>query len=141
MSAGTGVTHSEMNAETHRERSFQIWIQPREVGGTPRWGNRAFPKSDRAGHFVVLASGYSDEDTALPIRANARVLGATLLAGQNLSYGFRPHRMGYLVSPTGNILINGAELLEASDGAAIAREAQIRIEAVTDSELVLVDVA
>src|SRR5271155_1328441 len=77
MSAGTGITHSEFNREDETTTLFQIWILPSSTGQAPGWGARPFPKSDRSGNFVVLASGFADDEEALPIRADARVLGAT----------------------------------------------------------------
>jgi len=63
---------------------FQIWLRPRQAGGEPRWDARRFPKADRANQFVVLASGFAVDVDALRIRAGARVLGATRLAGSEL---------------------------------------------------------
>jgi quercetin 2,3-dioxygenase len=86
MSAGTGIQHAEYNLEPDVTRIFQIWIMPREQGGPPSWGTKPFPKADRAGRFVTLASGTASDDDALPIRADARVVGATLTAGQTAEY-------------------------------------------------------
>ena len=80
MSAGTGIRHAEHNAGTVPLKLFQIWLRPRHRGGTPRWDTRAFPQADRAGQLVALASGLPEDSGALPIRADARVLGATLNA-------------------------------------------------------------
>ena len=78
MSAGTGIRHAEFNLEPKTTRIFQIWIKPKANGGAPAWGTKPFPKKDRAGRFVTLASGFESDREALPIRAQARVLGATL---------------------------------------------------------------
>jgi quercetin 2,3-dioxygenase len=75
----------------------------------------------------------------LPIRTDARVLGATLTAGQTAEYRFSGKgRYGYLVPATGQVEINGVAL-QARDGAAISDEVVIRVTAREDSELVLVD--
>ena len=81
MSAGSGIRHAEYNREPVATTLFQIWIEPEAGGGEPSWGAKPFPKSDRSGRFVPLASGFAEDDDALPIRAPARVLGATLKAG------------------------------------------------------------
>ena len=140
MSAGSGIRHSEYNLEEDTTRIFQIWIIPDERGGEPGWGARPFPKADRAGQFVTLASGMAGDQDALPIRANARVLGATLKAGESVTYATDPARHAYLVPATGRVKIDGAEV-NARDGAAITDLASFTIEAVEDSELVLVDAA
>src|SRR5579863_3895335 len=74
MSAGTGIRHAEYNLEPTPTRIFQIWIEPDRSGGAPAWGAKPFPKGDRSGRWVVLASGQEADADALPIRADARVL-------------------------------------------------------------------
>jgi quercetin 2,3-dioxygenase len=137
MSAGTGVTHSEFNLEDEDTTLFQIWILPDRAGGEPGWGSRRFPKADRTGKFVTLASGMADDD-ALPIRANARVAGATVGAGESISYALGNGRHAYLVPAKGQVRVNGA-LLNERDGAAIRDTGTITVEALTVAELVLVD--
>ena len=70
MSAGTGIRHSEYNAEDVTTKIFQIWLIPTRQGEAPGWGARPFPKGERSGQFVTLASGFADDGDALPIRAN-----------------------------------------------------------------------
>ncbi len=77
MSAGTGIKHAEFNLEPQTTRLFQIWIKPKADGGAPAWGTKPFPTKDRAGRLVTLASGFESDRAALPIRADAGVLGAT----------------------------------------------------------------
>ena len=74
MSAGDGIRHAEYNREPGITKLFQIWILPDGHGGKPSWGAKPFPKDNRAGTFVTLASGFADDAEALPIRAGARVL-------------------------------------------------------------------
>lgn len=140
MSAGSGVRHAEYNLEPETTRIFQIWIEPTRYGGAPSWGAKPFPKGDRSGRFVTLASGYEDDGEALPIRTDARVLGATLKAGETTEYALDPSRHAYLVPAAGRVEVNGVSL-EARDGAAITDEGVLRITALEDAELVLVDAA
>ncbi|HYE44971.1 MAG TPA: pirin family protein [Caulobacter sp.] len=138
MSAGSGVRHAEYNLEDEPTRLFQLWIQPRTRGGAPSWGAKPFPKADRSGRFVALASGIAGDEDALPIRAEARVLGATLKAGETTTYDLGPGRRAYLVSAAGEVTVNGVSLKER-DGAAVRDEAVLTFSALTDAELVLVD--
>ncbi|MNV42375.1 hypothetical protein D3C71_1340460 [compost metagenome] len=81
------------------------------------------------------------DDDALPIRANARVLGASLKAGESTEYRFTDAtRHGYLVPNIGKVEVDGVTL-EARDGAAITGVESIHIRALEDTELVLVDTA
>ena len=138
MSAGTGIRHSEENAGTSPAKIFQIWLRPRSAGGAPRWANRPFPKADRAGRLVALASGLGDDGEALPIRADARVMGATMRAGQRLCYALDSGRKAYLVPAAGEVIINGLSL-QAREGAAIHSDRHVEIEAKADSEILLID--
>ena len=140
MSAGSGIRHAEYNLEAGKTTLFQIWLLPRQDGGQPAWGMKPFPKGDRAGRFVTLASGFAEDADVLPIRADARVLGATLKAGNSVAYAADPGRHLYLVPATGGIEINGVGM-NARDGAAITGEEKLVIKALQDSELVLVDAA
>ncbi|QEX20648.1 pirin-like protein [Hypericibacter adhaerens] len=140
MSAGSGIRHSEYNLEQGQTRIFQIWILPNKRGGTPSWGAKPFPKGERSGRFVTLASGYEADTEALPIRTDARVLGATLKAGETAEYTLGKNRRGYLVPAKGKVEVNGVTI-DARDGAAIQNESVLRVTALEDAELVLVDAA
>lgn len=137
MSAGTGVTHAEYNLEDEETTLFQIWIEPRAKGVEPAWGQQPFPKGDRAGKLVTLASGYGD-DGALSINADARVLGATLKAGESVTHAVGDGRHAYLVPAVGAIDVDGTRF-EARDGAALSGGQQVTITALDDAEIVLVD--
>jgi redox-sensitive bicupin YhaK (pirin superfamily) len=138
MSAGTGIRHAEYNLEQRPTRIFQIWITPSSNGGPPAWGSQPFPKADRSGRLVTLASGFDDDNDALPIRARARVLGATLKVGETVEYAIGERRHGYLVPASGAVEVNGVRI-DARDGAAIKDVAVVRIMAIEDSEVVMVD--
>jgi redox-sensitive bicupin YhaK (pirin superfamily) len=138
MSAGSGIRHSEYNLEDRPTRIFQIWIQPRTRGGEPSWGTRPFPKADRSGGFVTLASGSADDDGALPIRADARVMGATIKAGERVTLELDPERHVYLVPAAGVVDVGGVRIA-AQDGAAITAEPSVEIVGIEDAEVVLVD--
>ncbi|MGN6208210.1 pirin family protein [Asticcacaulis sp.] len=145
MSAGTGIRHSEYNLESDTTKIFQIWVEPSVRGEPPAWGAKPFPKGDRAGKFVTLASGFKGDEDALLIRTPARLLGATLLKDQSESYtpvaapeGQTRHL--YLVVARGKVSVNGVELDER-DGAAIKDEASLDIRALEDAEVVLLDAA
>ena len=142
MSAGSGVRHAEYNLESEPTTLFQIWIEPTRSGGNPSWGAKPFPKADRSGRFVILASGFDGdadgEGGALPIRAAARVMGATLKPGEQVQHSIGAGRHAYLVPATGAIEIDG-QRIGARDGVAIAGGRTVTITAIDEAELVLVD--
>ena len=140
MSAGAGVTHAEYNLEDEATTLYQIWILPKQRGGKPFWGAAKFPKAERAGTLVTLASGFDEDQQAgaLPIRQDARVLAATLAKGQTVTHPIGQGRHVYLALAKGEANVNGVEL-GPRDGAAVKDEAELRITASADAEVVLVD--
>lgn len=97
-----------------------------------------FPKGDRAGRFVTLASGFEADADALRINAAARVMGATLAAGEAAELSLDPSRHAYLVATGAPIEVNGVRA-DPRDGVAITGEEKVTIRAVGDAEVVLVD--
>jgi redox-sensitive bicupin YhaK (pirin superfamily) len=140
MSAGSGIVHAEYNHEDETTKLFQIWIRTTQRGGAPSWGAKPFPKGDRSGRFVVLASGHANGNGALPIRADAEVLGATVKAGDTVDYSLGNGRHAYLVPASGAVEVNGVRI-GPRDGAAISGESKLQVKALEDAELVLVDAA
>ncbi len=138
MSAGTGVRHAEYNLEDQETTLFQIWVLTDRPNAEPTWGAAKFPKTDRSGKFVTLASGYAEDADALKINSAARVLGATLKAGESAELQLDPARHVYLVATQGAIEVNGLRA-EARDGVAVTGEAKVAIRALDDAEIVLVD--
>jgi redox-sensitive bicupin YhaK (pirin superfamily) len=136
MSAGTGIRHAEHNDEDVTTRIFQIWLHPRQRGGAPQWGAKPFPKADRSGRLVLLASGNGTSD-GLPIRADADIYGALLTAGETISYRFDEGYDGYLVPAAGAAIVDGIRI-EAREGLAIRNEPTVTIHAASDAELVFV---
>jgi len=138
MSAGTGIRHAEYNLEQQPTRIFQIWITPNAMGGSPAWASQPFPKADRSGRLVTLASGFDGDNEALPIRSHARVLGAALKVDETVDYVLDQRRHAYLVPASGAVDVNGVRI-GARDGTAIKDVGVVRITALQDSELILVD--
>ena len=139
MSAGRGIRHAEYNAENVPTRLFQIWLTPRTTGTEPRWSARRFPRGERGGGFVPLASGDSADVGALPINADARLLGVSLRAGETVAHALVEGRSAYLVTTPGRIVLNGLRM-GPGDGAVVTNEPHLAFEALDDTEIVLVEV-
>ncbi len=140
LSAGRGIRHSEYNDSDAPLRLFQIWLLPRRRGIDPRWATRSFVEARRAGRLAPLASGFPEDQDTLQIDADARVLGATVEAGQRIEYALPSTRYGYLVPARGRVLVNDQYVGER-DGIAIKGESGIAITALETAEIILVDAA
>ena len=142
MSAGTGITHAEVNAGSEKVVLFQIWIMPDRRGVKPRWETRQFPKHGRLGKLLPLASGRPEDAGAgaMMIHQNAAILGATLAAGETLVHKFAPGRKAYLVQTTGRLTVNGVDV-PARAGVAVTGESALTIRADQPTEIIVADVA
>jgi quercetin 2,3-dioxygenase len=139
MSAGTGIRHAERNGDQVALKLFQIWLLPQHRGATPRWDSRKFPKADRAGRLVELASGEPKHAETLRIGADARV-GATLLPRTVLTHMPDRYRHSYLAPAQGVVIVNGRRVA-VGDGIAAIDEPQLTIVAEENAEFILVDAA
>jgi len=140
ITAGRGIRHSERNDTDTRLRIFQIWLLPRRLGLDPRWATKPFADTQRSGRLMPIASGFPEDQDALRIEADARVLGATVEAGQRIAYPLPSTRYGYLVPARGRVMVNDQQVGER-DGIAIAGEPGIAITALEPAEIILVDTA
>ncbi|WP_026986568.1 pirin family protein [Fodinicurvata fenggangensis] len=142
MSAGKGILHAEYNYEDKPTTLFQIWILPNQAQLKPHWETRSFPRAERAGELVPLASGRSHQD-ALEIHQDAALFGSLLKSGQSLEVSLEPARQAYLVLATGRVEVADAdaspETLKARDGAVITDTPRVTVTAREDSELLLAD--
>jgi hypothetical protein len=138
MTAGTGIRHAEWNREDEDTLLYQIWVEPDARGLPPGWQQAEFPKADRAGRLVALASGQPGVAGALPIHQDATLYGALLPAGTRVEHRLAPGRRAYLVVADGEIEADGV-VLDGRDGAAIEDQLALAIVARRDSELLLFD--
>ena len=144
MSAGKGIMHAEFNLEDGPTLLYQIWIQPEVTGVAPRWEARSFPRSDRSGQLVPLASGRPGHEDALAIHADAAVLGGTLQKGQSVEHRLGRDRQAYLVASLGRVTVTDAEgnsaTLATRDGAVLRDSDSLTIVAAEDAEVIIADV-
>lgn len=139
MSAGSGIQHSEHNHETEETRLFQIWIEPREKGVTPRWEAKKFPKEPVGKALALLVSGFAEDagKGALYIHQDARIYAGHLAAGTTLTHPLR--QQAYLLVSEGEILVEGNPLRKG-DGLEITERSQITLEARHGAEVLIIEV-
>jgi len=144
MSAGSGIAHSEWNAEPEDMRLFQIWIRPARLGLPPRWADRTFPT--QGGGLIPLASGRAQhaDSGALPIAQDAAVFGGVLAAGETWRHDLSSGRACYLVPTRGRLTAeaDGTTVeVGARDGLLVQNETALALTPSAEAEVVLVDVA
>lgn len=139
MSAGTGVTHSEFNLEDEATRLYQIWIFPSKKGVKPRWDAMQFPKEIVKDKLPLLVSGREeDKDSgALFIHQDAAIYGGRLSGGSNVIQTIK--YQAYILVSEGEISIDG-KTLKKGDGAEITAVTEFEIKAISDTEVLVIDV-
>ncbi|MGI8653624.1 MAG: pirin family protein [Pyrinomonadaceae bacterium] len=140
MSAGTGVSHSEMNAsETEPAHLLQIWIQPEREGIDPGYEQKEFSEASKQGKLRLVASP-GGVDGSVTIQQDAKLYDAALAPGDEVSYPLGEGRYAWLQVVIGAISVGGT-LLQAGDGAAISEENSLDIRASEAAEILLFDLA
>lgn len=139
MSAGTGVRHSEHNLEPGDTRLYQIWIRPAVAGVPPRWDAKAFPKTPVSDALALLVSGRPEHAGmgALSIYQDAAIYGGAMRAGTALTQ--RIKHQCYILASVGEIEIGGVRLKQG-DGAEVVGIKDLPIVAVSDAEILVIDV-
>lgn len=138
MTAGTGITHSEMNAsDTEPVHFFQIWIEPNETGHPAGYQQIALPADAGADGFTPIVT--PDGGTGrVHIHQDAIVSVAKPKSGDVLTADIRTNRKGFLQVIQGNVRL-GDETLRGGDGLAFDGGAKLKLDAVTDADLLLFD--
>jgi quercetin 2,3-dioxygenase len=140
MSAGTGVTHSELNPSPREPVHFlQIWILPEKDGLPPSYEQRHFPAEERTGRLRLVAS-QDARDGSLRVHQDVDVYAGLLGRGDAVTHALRSGRHAWLQLARGRCKLNGVAL-EAGDGAAVSGETQLRIDGAEGAELLLFDLA
>ncbi len=138
MSAGTVVYHSEFNASaTERVRLLQIWIEPAEMGVSPSYEQKEFPKGERLNRLRVIASAEGLEGSVV-IGQDAAIYDGVLEPGVSVEHPVAAGRSAWVQVAKGKVAVNGLDL-EEGDGAAISEEAAVRILADKPSEVLVFD--
>ena len=138
MSAGTGVTHSEMNSsKTQRVHLLQIWILPDKQGYQPSYEQKAFTDADRRDKLRVVASP-DGRDGSVTIHQNATISASLLSPGKRVEHVLEKNRYAWVQVAKGSVELDGQKLA-AGDGAAIRGPGTLPLHGVDDAEVLVFD--
>lgn len=138
MSAGTGIFHSEYNLESEDTKLYQIWIEPNKLGVKPVWDAAKFPKSEVSEELPLLVSSTDDYNNApLTINQNATIHGGRLKAGTKINHSIR--HQAYILVSDGEVKLDNIKV-NTGDAAEVTNINELKLEAITDSEILIIDV-
>ena len=141
MSAGTGIMHSEYNANKDKPVKFlQIWVFPNKKGVIPRYDQITLDVADRKNRLQQVLSPNPDDD-GVWIHQNAWFSMSSLEAGKSLTYTLNdPENNGvYAFLMDGEATMNG-QILEKRDGFGVWDTSELEITANSNTELLLMEV-
>lgn len=140
MSAGSGVAHSEYNAELENETHFfQIWITPKTRGGAPSYGQKSF-ETDLNSKKMVLVVSEDAREGSIGIKQDADLYISRLKKDETVEFQLRAKRGAWIQVVKGRLIINGQEVL-TGDALSFENAEILKFQSLDDSEFMLFDLA
>ena len=140
MSAGSGITHSEFNpSSTDPVHLYQIWLLPQSKGIEPSYEQKRFPDEEQQNQLRLVASPTAEQGS-LHIHQDARIYLSKIEAGATVTHQLAQGRHAWLQVLRGTLSLNG-ENLETSDGTSVSEESLLTMQATSDAEIMLFDLA
>jgi len=140
MSAGSGIRHSEMNANADKEvRFLQIWVHPNKEGVAPRYQQISPETENTPNQWQQILSPDADDD-GVWIYQDAWFQMGNL--DKEVSLDYELHREGngvYAFVIEGEVTINGQEL-KKRDGFGIWNVDTLAVTANQKTKLLLMEV-
>lgn len=139
MSAGTGIQHSEFNNSGETDTNFlQIWVLPEKMGIDPTYSQEKFSQEDQHNQFQLVVSP-DGRNGSVSINQQAFFSLIKLQKGHKQLYHKYIQENGlYLFVIEGEIKTD--ETLQKRDGLALKGFDNVELEALQDSELLLMEV-
>lgn len=140
MSAGTGITHSEMNADNNEPVKFlQIWVMPNKGGVEPRYQQLRIDEDPKPNKFNQVLSPNAD-DAGVWIHQNAWFHMGRFDKGVTETYDLKDANNGvYVLVLEGQVTING-NTLDTRDGLGIWDTKSFTMDANEDARVLLMEV-
>lgn len=141
MTAGTGITHSEMNASRDEAVKFlQIWVITDTEGHTPRYNQIELTPAKRNELRLIVAPEGRGGDHVGWIHQSAWFYTLDLDAGRDAEYRMNLHGNGaYVFMIGGKAEVDGVEL-GPRDGMGLWETDAFRIKASDDAKLLIIEV-
>lgn len=139
MSAGSGIAHSEKNANNNQPVKFlQIWVFPKEKNIEPRYDQKTFTEAGRANTIQTIVA--PDDANAVWINQDAWFSLTKLDATKSVTYNLHKKGNGvYAFVINGNISIGG-QVLDNRDALGIWDTDTISIQANNNAEVLFIEV-
>ena len=135
MSAGSGITHSEVNAsKTDPVHLVQMWVVPDTLGVASTYEDRDFSEALTEGGLVAVASGQGHQG-AMPIHQQGAVMWVgRFMEGAGTALPVAP--FVHLFVAKGSVELGGV-ILEEGDAARLTHAGALKVTSRGDSEIII----
>ena len=139
ISAGRGITHSEVNeSKSEPVHLLQIWIMPDVKNAEPRYDEKSFAKVETGKlHLVTSKKG---RDGSIPIHQDVDHYLGKLKDGESVKHALTEGRPAWLQLISGDLDVNGSTL-QPGDAAAISKTDLLTITAKKAADFLLFDLS
>ncbi len=139
ISAGKGVTHSDLNLGEDEAKQFQIWLMPNKQNVTPVSNIKSFNPQDKVEKWQTLISPVGNNDSELKIQQQAWINRGEFKSNQNINYSVKSKNNGvYIFVISGSIKIENT-ILAARDAAGITEIENVNINIIENADILIVD--
>ena len=129
MSAGTGVTHSELNHYAEQKlSSCRFGSSPTNKAWHP-YEQMALNPKVLGGELLPVLASPRGEHGGIGLHQDAWMLGGEVKAGVSVSYALKEGRLGYFHMPKGAVKVGGVDVKEG-DGLYLAGPETLEFTAV-----------
>lgn len=133
MTAGTGITHSEMNASDDVSVHFlQIWVEPDQTGLAPSYEELSLGSLQDG--LTLIAGG----SNALTIHQDTQIFAGKLPDGVSADLALAKGRKAWVQMISGGLEVNG-QTVRPGDGLAIQHLDRIAFTALDDAHFLVFD--
>jgi redox-sensitive bicupin YhaK (pirin superfamily) len=141
MSAGTGIVHSEKNANDDAPVKFlQIWVFPNKRNVDPRYDQKTFTAEEKKDKLLTVLSPIGSADGGIQIHQDAWFSLGNLTKDTTHTYQLKKEGNGvYAFLIEGDVTINDI-VVNKRDGLGISETNQLTITANNDAQLLLMEV-
>ena len=140
MSAGTGITHSEMNGDDKEEVKFlQIWVIPNKMNVEPRYQQVRMDDILKPNEFNQVLSPNAD-DAGVWIHQDAWFSMGDFDKGVTQTYQLKdPNNGVYVFVISGKVVVNG-NTLDTRDGLGVWDTKNFTMDVIDDAKVLLMEV-
>ncbi|OLF41759.1 MULTISPECIES: pirin family protein [unclassified Psychrobacter] len=140
MSAGTGITHSEMNGDANEPVKFlQIWVIPNKMNVTPRYQQLRMDDILQPNEFNQVLSPNAD-DAGVWIHQNAWFSIGDFDKGVTQTYDLKdPNNGVYVFVISGQVVVNG-NTLDTRDGLGVWDTKSFTMDVAEDAKVLVMEV-